>query len=169
MGLFDRFREENSNKTNSVEEVEDTEEEIPEEIEDVEEIIEETEPQEEIRPVDNDLEYHKIKPYSEKFPVNHVIGTTQIIAIINQKGGVGKSTTAINLSAALGELNKEILLVDLDPQGNASSGLGIEKNQVQNCVYDVLLNDVPLEEVIIPDVYPGLDLVPATINLAGAE
>lgn len=113
--------------------------------------------------------YKKIKPYNEKYPVNHAIGATQIIAIINQKGGVGKTTTALNLSAALGEQGKEVLLVDLDPQGNATSGLGIEKNDVDRCIYDALLNDVPLEEIIIPDVYQGLDLVPATINLAGAE
>lgn len=110
-----------------------------------------------------------IKPYSEKAPVRHVVGQTKIMAIINQKGGVGKSTTAVNLSAALGEMGKQVLLVDLDPQGNSSSGLGIEKSQVQNCIYDVLLNDVPVEDVIIPDVCAGLDLVPATINLAGAE
>ncbi len=110
-----------------------------------------------------------IKSFSEKAPVNHVIGQTKIIAIINQKGGVGKSTTAVNLSAALGEMGKQVLLVDLDPQGNSSSGLGIEKSQVHNCIYDVLLNDVPIEDVIIPDVCEGLDVVPATINLAGAE
>lgn len=110
-----------------------------------------------------------IKPYSEKKPVTHVVGQTKIIAIINQKGGVGKSTTAVNLSAALGEMGKQVLLVDLDPQGNSSSGLGIEKSQVENCVYDTLLNDVPVEEAIIPDVCEGLDLIPATINLAGAE
>ena len=110
-----------------------------------------------------------IKTIKHKAPVKHVVGQTKVMAIINQKGGVGKSTTAINLSAALGELGKQVLLVDLDPQGNSSSGLGIEKSQVHNCVYDVLLNDVAIEDVIIPDVGEGLDLVPATINLAGAE
>ena len=110
-----------------------------------------------------------IKTIKDKAPVKHVVGQTKVMAIINQKGGVGKSTTAINLSAALGELGKQVLLVDLGPQGNSSSGLGIEKSQVHNCVYDVLLNDVAIEDVIIPDVGEGLDLVPATINLAGAE
>lgn len=110
-----------------------------------------------------------IKTIKDKAPVKHVVGQTKVMAIINQKGGVGKSTTAINLSAALGELGKQVLLVDLDPQGNSSSGLGIEKSQVHNCVYDVLLNDVAIEDVIIPDMGEGLDLVPATINLAGAE
>lgn len=116
-----------------------------------------------------EIEPTPIRSYRDKKPVKHVVGQTKIMAIINQKGGVGKSTTAINLSAALGEMGKQVLLVDLDPQGNSSSGLGVEKSQVQNCIYDVLLNDVPVEEVIIPDVCEGLDLVPATINLAGAE
>lgn len=116
-----------------------------------------------------EIEPTPIRSYRDKKPVKHVVGQTKIMAIINQKGGVGKSTTAINLSAALGEMGQQVLLVDLDPQGNSSSGLGVEKSQVQNCIYDVLLNDVPVEEVIIPDVCEGLDLVPATINLAGAE
>ncbi len=110
-----------------------------------------------------------LKSYAEKKPVTHVIGTTKIIAILNQKGGVGKSTTAIDLGAALGELGKQVLLIDLDPQGNTSSGLGIEKNQLSQCIYDVLLGEASLTDVIIPDVCEGLDVAPATINLAGAE
>lgn len=110
-----------------------------------------------------------LKSYKDKAPVRHAIGQTKIIAIINQKGGVGKSTTAINLGAALGEMGKQVLLVDLDPQGNCSSGLGVEKSLIQRCIYDVLLNDVSIEDVIIPDIAEGLDIAPATINLAGAE
>lgn len=122
-----------------------------------------------VPPIEDQMDVKTLKTYRDKKPVDHVIGQTRIIAVINQKGGVGKSTTAINLAAALGEKGKQVLLVDLDPQGNSSSGLGIEKTLVKHCIYDVLLNDVSIEEAIIPDIYPDLDIVPATINLAGAE
>lgn len=95
---------------------------------------------------------------------------TKILAIINQKGGVGKSTTAINASAALGQLGKKVLLVDLDPQGNTTSGLGVEKGTIDSCIYEVLLDDeTSVSDVVIADVVEGVDVVPATINLAGAE
>ena len=123
----------------------------------------------EVPATEETFEPQPLKSYKDKKPVNRVTGTTKIIAIINQKGGVGKSTTAVNLSAALGEMGKQVLLVDLDPQGNATSGLGIEKSQVSQCIYNVLLDDVDIRDVIIPDVCEGLDVVPATINLAGAE
>lgn len=96
------------------------------------------------------------------------VGNTRIISIINQKGGVGKSTTAINLSAALGAAGKSVLLIDLDPQGNTTSGLGC-KNEVDRCIYDVLLQDAPISDVIIKEACRNVDLVPASINLAGAE
>lgn len=120
-------------------------------------------------PIEDRVELKPLKTYKDKAPLKNVVGQTKVLAVINQKGGVGKSTTAINLSAALGEMGKQVLLVDLDPQGNSTSGLGIEKSLVRNCIYDVLLNDVNIEDVIIPDVTEGLDVVPATINLAGAE
>ena len=107
--------------------------------------------------------------YAEKPAVAHSIGQTKILAIINQKGGVGKSTTAVNLAAALGAMNKEVLLVDLDPQGNATSGYGIDKRSLDGCVYDVLLGETPVEEVILACVGKGVDVLPSTINLAGAE
>ncbi len=108
-------------------------------------------------------------PFREKPPVTHSIGQTKILAVINQKGGVGKSTTAVNLSAALGAEGKEVLLVDLDPQGNATSGYGIDKRSLDECVYDVLLGETSVEDVILAHVGKGVDVLPSTINLAGAE
>lgn len=93
----------------------------------------------------------------------------EVIAIINQKGGVGKSTTAINLSACLGDLGKRVLVVDFDPQGNATSGFGVDKDAVESDVYDALMNNVPLSEVVVPSPVEGVDVAPATIQLAGAE
>ena len=93
----------------------------------------------------------------------------RIIAIANQKGGVGKTTTSVNLSACLAHIGKKVLLIDTDPQGNATSGVGINKGDVQNCIYDVLIDDVDMKDVIIPTNVENLDVIPATISLAGAE
>jgi len=93
----------------------------------------------------------------------------RIMAVANQKGGVGKTTTAVNLSAALAELGYRVLVVDLDPQGNASTGLGVNARSLESTVYDVLMRDLPLEDAIEPTSVKNLFVVPATIDLAGAE
>lgn len=93
----------------------------------------------------------------------------RIISVANQKGGVGKTTTTVNLGSSLAFMGKKILLVDIDAQGNATSGMGIRKPDVTKDIYDVLVNEVPIQEAIVPSSREGLDIVPATLQLAGAE
>ena len=94
---------------------------------------------------------------------------TITLTIINQKGGVGKSTTAVNLAAALGEKGKQVLIIDLDPQGNTTSGFGVEKIIGMKSIYDGLMSETPTEELILKTNEPGVSIIPATIDLAGAE
>lgn len=93
----------------------------------------------------------------------------KIIAIANQKGGVGKTTTNVNLGACLARLGKRILTVDIDPQGNTTSGLGVEKETLETSVYEVMIDNVPIRQGIVPTLVEGLDLLPSNINLVGAE
>lgn len=93
----------------------------------------------------------------------------RIIVIANQKGGVGKTTTAINLSASLAKLKKKVLVIDMDPQGNTTSGLGVDKDNTDNNVYDLLLGECEIKNSIIKDVYENLSVIPSNINLAAAE
>jgi chromosome partitioning protein len=107
---------------------------------------------------------HELAPVSSEKPP-----LPRVMAIANQKGGVGKTTTAVNLGAALAELGYRVLVVDLDPQGNATTGLGVNARNLDSSIYDVILHDVPIEDCIEPTNLRNLFLVPATIDLAGAE
>jgi chromosome partitioning protein len=101
--------------------------------------------------------------------VDAVQTTARVIAIVNQKGGVGKSTTAVNLGASLALLGRRVLVIDIDPQGNTTTGVGVDKRAVERDVYSVLLGNTPLAEVVRPTEVENLFIVPATLNLAGAE
>lgn len=93
----------------------------------------------------------------------------RVIAVANQKGGVGKSTTAINLSACLAEKEKKVLTIDMDPQGNTTSGLGVDKNNVENTLYELLLGEAETKDTIVKDVVENVDLISSNVNLSGAE
>ena len=93
----------------------------------------------------------------------------RIFAIANQKGGVGKTCTTVNLSASLGELGKKVLVIDMDPQGNSSSSFGVNKNEVENTIYEVMLEECTLSEAIIKDVAKNVSIVPANVNLGAVE
>lgn len=94
---------------------------------------------------------------------------SRIIAIANQKGGVGKTTTAINLSSCLASLGKKVLSLDLDPQGNMSSGLGLDKESIENSIYDLIIGEQSVEECIYKDVIENVDVLPSDVNLSAAE
>jgi chromosome partitioning protein len=93
----------------------------------------------------------------------------RIIAIANQKGGVGKTTTSINLSACIAAKGKKVLVIDIDPQGNTTSGYGIEKNELENTIYELMLGDCSIEDCIIKEVLPNISILPSNVNLAAAE
>lgn len=94
---------------------------------------------------------------------------SKVIAVFNQKGGVGKTTTNVNLSASMGKMGKKILVLDLDPQGNTTSGYGIDKNEVENSIYEIMLDEVEINNAIIKTEFDNIDIISASKDLSGAE
>jgi chromosome partitioning protein len=113
--------------------------------------------------------FTQAQPATSDEPAEPGLSLPRVLAIANQKGGVGKTTTAVNLGASLAELGYRVLVIDLDPQGNATTGLGISHRNVQGSIYDVIMNDTPVEDCVEPTSVRNLFVVPATIDLAGAE
>ncbi len=93
----------------------------------------------------------------------------RIIAIANQKGGVGKTTTSINLSSCIAAKGKKVLVIDMDPQGNTTSGYGIEKNELENTIYELIMGDCTVEDCILKEILPNVSVLPSNVNLAAAE